>query len=257
MLDILRAQVIGFDLVVHDLFRWCRWPRQRRWALPPKPSECYQRSNSNNKGRQQHIRTPKSPRRATDLAVAARGRCAGIVSRTLAYLIDFAIVFAVFVLWLLILSETVQVIQDNESINYNKSSLVGFSSFFVLFFIYESLLVAAANRTIGKAALGLLIVNRHGRAQRCHFGLYRSMLKSIPGCILGTLIALFRMDRRSGIDLLVCSNVIYAWDAEGFRVREKLMDEGEQLNDIHSDNDDSSSEDEEQGVMEYYDHRSD
>ena len=246
MLDIMRAQVIRFDMVVQDVFRPCRCSHQRRWSLPPKPSEC---SAQRHQGCWCNIPTPKSPRRATDLAVAARGRCAGIVSRTFAYLIDFAFVFALFVLWLLILSESVQVIQNNESIDYRKSSLAGLLSYFGLFFVYESLMVAAANRTLGKAALGLLIVNRHGKTQRCQLGLYRSLLKSIPFITVpGSFLGLFRVDRRSVIDVLVCSTVIYAWDAEGFRDREKLMDEGEQLEDIHSEEEEEEEEDEDEEI---------
>uniref|UniRef100_A0A7S3PDC0 RDD domain-containing protein n=1 Tax=Amphora coffeiformis TaxID=265554 RepID=A0A7S3PDC0_9STRA len=256
MLDILRAQVIRFDLVVQDVFRPCRCSRQRRWSLPPKPSECsVQRRHEG--GRcccggscgNAELRTPKSPRRGADLAVAARGRFAGIVSRTMAYLIDFTFVFALFVLWLFILSESVQVIQDNESIDYQKSSAVGLLSYFVLFFVYESLMVAATNRTIGKAVLGLLIVNGQGKTQRCQLGLYRSLLKSVPFFVVpGCFLSLFRIDRRSVIDVTVCSTVIYAWDAEGFRAREQLLDEAEQLDDVHSDSDDSD-DDEEIGMV--------
>lgn len=240
LLDVLRAQVIRLDTVVHEIFRLCRWPRQRRWALPPKPSDD---ENDTTDKRSKKGRGVKSPRRAADLAVAARGRCAGVVSRTVAYMIDFAIVFAVFVLWLLVLSQIVQLVGGNEQFGYGKSSAVGLASFFVLHFFYESLLVAAASRSIGKAVMGLLIVHRTGKPLRGHLGLYRSFLKTLPGIIFGTLLGLFRTDRRSMLDLAVCSTVIYGWDAEGFREREKYMDEGEQLEDVHADDESVTSED--------------
>jgi len=238
LLDVLRAQVIRLDLVVHEIFRLCRWPRQRRWALPARPSDD---ENDTTDKRSKKGRGIKSPRRATDLAVAARGRCAGIVSRTVAYMIDFAIVFAFFVLWLLVLSAIVRVARGDEQFDaYGKSSTVGFA---VLYFFYESLLVAAASRSIGKAAMGLLIVHRTGKPLRAHLGLYRSFLKTLPGVIFGTLLGFFRTDRRSVLDLAVCSTVIYGWDAEGFREREKFMDMGEQLEDVHADDESVASED--------------
>jgi len=239
LLDVIRAQVIRLDLVVHDIFRLCRWPRQKRWALPPKPSD---NENEPTDQRGKKGRGIKSPRRAADLAVAARGRCAGIVSRTVAYMIDFSIVFAVFVLWLLVLSEITQVLRGNEQFGYGKSSTVGLASFFVLYFIYESLLVAAASRSIGKAVMGLLIVHRTGKPLRGHLGLYRSFLKTVPGIIIGTLLGLFRTDRRSMLDLAVCSTVIYGWDAEGFREREKFMDDGEKLEDVHTEDESVTSD---------------
>lgn len=157
-------------------------------------------------------------------------------------MIDFGIVFAIFVLWLLILSAMVQEIQNDQSVNFSKSSVGGLLSYFVLFFVYESLLVAASNRTIGKAIMGLLIVNHHGRMQKCRGGFLRSILKSLPFVVVGSLVSLFRIDRRGLIDLLASSTVIYAWDAEGYRIREQFLDEGEKLEDVYDDDDEDDEQ---------------
>ena len=152
-------------------------------------------------------------------------------------MIDVAIVFAIFALWLFLLARSVQTIRNDESIDYAKSSLLGFCSYYFLFFCYESLLVAAANRTIGKAAMGLLIVNQRGRTQKCRAGLLRSVFKSIPFAVVTTLLGLARYDRRGAIDCAVGSTVIYAWDAQDFRVRQEWMDQGERLEDVHDEQD--------------------
>ena len=223
-MDILRAQFIRFDVGVQSVFR-CVKLKNRKWFLPPKPGR-----------HDENLKT--CPRRAGDLAMQAKGRCAGLVSRTAAFGLDFCFLTCVYLVWLFVLSEILQVIFSNQAYQVGKYGRVGLVSFFFFCFVYESVLTASAGRTFGKMILGLLVVNKDGKPITGGQALSRSVLKSVPPLVLTSLFGLFRLDRRGLLDLSSGTAVVYVWDAEGFRAREDKMEEGERLQDI-SDYDDT------------------
>jgi len=230
VMDVVRAQFIRFDLAAQAVFRYVRRPREKRWVLPPRP------------GDDNDDKHEKCPRRAGDLAIATKGRCAGVFSRGAAYLIDVGIIMGFFLLWMLVLTQIMQLITSNNSKNLERFGVIGLVSLFVMFYCYEGILTATAGRTFGKMILGLLIVSYDGKPLPGSVALLRSFIKTVPFAVFTTFFGLLRRDRRGLIDLVCCSAVIYAWDAEGFRAREEHMHEGERLADIDTDEDDESYE---------------
>lgn len=220
VMDVMRAQFIRFDVAAQSVFRFATL-KDRKWILPPNPGKL-----------DENFKT--CPRRAGDLAMQAKGRCAGLVTRAMAFALDFCFLTAVYIVWLFVLSEIWQVISSNQSYEVAKYGKFGLISFAVLCFVYESILTASAGRTFGKMIMGLLIVNKDGKPVKGGQAFLRSFLKVAPGLVMTSLVGLFRLDRRGLLDLSAGTAVIYVWDAEGFRAREDRMEEGERLQDLSS-----------------------
>ena len=98
----------------------------------------------------------------------------------------------------------------------------------MLAFIIDAISMAATGRTVGKAIMGLVVVNSHN-GKVGHIGVWQSFCRSLltnvfPMMVwIATPFSLIREDRRSLIDIFCSTTVIYAWDAKSFRMASEEM----------------------------------
>ena len=211
---------------------------------------------------QQMRRSLRCPKKSTKLATAVQGRNAGTFSRWLAYAVDKGLTIAFAFLLILIVSslynlipgdsiteeaaalvsdenweagldgnatdvERAQAAAEEESEEEKKIFLlsVGLPVIVVnlIAFVVDALSMAAIGRTVGKAFMGLVVVNswngKVGHITVCQ-AIYRSFLSNILTFLvwMGAFVSLAREDRRGIIDLLCGTTVIYAWDAKSYRM---------------------------------------
>ena len=209
MMDMIRAQFIQIDQVAHGCLRChCCLRKGNKLILPPKV------------GATLPDMIP-CPDRATELAVASQGRSAGMVSRGTAHCIDFVIKAFIVGVAIFIGVTIAKVIKGGDVDTPTEESHwwlpFGVYAFSV---VYDTLSLAFAGRTPGKAMLGLLVVASSGKRLSLGQALIRGLLTSLfPLLVIMSSIGLVRLDRRSFLDFLVCTTVVYYWDARGFKRR--------------------------------------
>ena len=224
--DLCRAQGMVADQYVEGLL-WCRCCQRRKYnasnffkSLPPRLGETKRETEE------------ISLKGASDLAVALLGRPAGAVSRGVAYWIDTCIItlsFAIFaaLVRVFIYSQVVDEAMIETHENADKTLWVGL--IYIGFqMIYYTISLALVGRTIGKSIVGLAVVKANGRAINPCQAMVRSFLMSLP--ILFAYLAslmLLRRDRRGFHDLVCHTTVVYAWDAYGFKLRERSLTSAE------------------------------
>ena len=82
-------------------------------------------------------------------------------------------------------------------------------------FVYYAGSTAVTGRTIGKAILGLLVVDGAGQRLKAKTAAVRTLVFPISFLLfgIGLILGLFRPDRRELHDLIAKTAVIYQWDA--------------------------------------------
>ena len=158
--------------------------------------------------------------RPQDRAVALQGRYAGAVSRFLAFLLDVALVGAVFGLLGALTTEALRIVANITWSNSEHRLLVGV--LYVLWqFLYFAGLTASGGRTIGKAVLGIFVVQQDGTPVTSKGAALRTIAFPVSFLLFGAgfLLGVIRRDRRQLHDLLGGTAVVYAWDAETARLR--------------------------------------
>jgi uncharacterized RDD family membrane protein YckC len=173
--------------------------------------------------------------------VAIQGRHAGLVSRSLAFIIDRIIQTGLYALFLLLVVTTFHVLFDNvvnddshiiivHGKNYTSIILaIGYFWFNVL---YDTISVAFVGRTIGKSIFGLLIVTATGKPITILQALFRSILLApVPLVVVSGWLAICRSDRRTIHDVVGCTSVIYNWDARSFQIREACVTDAQRAQD--------------------------
>lgn len=226
------------------------------------------------------------PKKSTQLAQAVQGRNAGIFTRFLAYSIDKGLTIGLSLLGIFIITSLVQLIpeesapsravdaltQTESPINQTMTSqeardalveqqqaqgqqqeerllfglalpvlVVNTMAFFI-----DAISMAAVGRTIGKAVMGLVVVNSfNGKVGHITVwqSIYRSFLSNFIGILVwfGTPFSLIREDRRSLIDIFCSTTVIYAWDAKSFRMASDEMKKDAAFGDIGFESDEEES----------------
>ena len=205
LLDVVRTQIVTVDQVVQGLGGVLL--RRRGRSLPPAPPV---------DDRPQ----PDGPDGSADRAIAVQGRVAGSVSRFLAFLADTVIIAALFALGTLLAQAAIQVV-INEDLTIDETRTWVVVAYALWWFTYMSASLAATGRTIGKALLGLLVVDADGTRLQGRRAMLRSLAFPLSFLVFGVgfLIGLFRRDRRELHDLIAGTAVIYAWDATTARMR--------------------------------------
>jgi uncharacterized RDD family membrane protein YckC len=168
------------------------------------------------------------PNGSSNIAVVVQERYAGTFSRGLAYLIDQLILTALFTFVTFLFEKAIELFfRVDVEINAEESSwpVVLFWLFWSMLYFFTS--VAAVGRTIGKAVLGLRVVN-YEDGSRTTMG--RALLRAVvqPFCIytiVGVLLGLVRSDRRELHDLMAHTGVVYSWDARMAKYRQEQMDQ--------------------------------
>lgn len=205
LLDAVRTQIVTVDQVAQGLVPLL--VHRDRVGLPPGPGiEAEPRGA-----------TPPS---ASDRAVAVQGRFAGSVSRFLAFLVDQAVIGGLYALGALLAQAALRVVVGQEVVLDDTRWLV-VASYLLWAFAYFSTSLAATGRTIGKALLGVMVVEPSGAKVSGRKAMLRTIAFPLSFLIfgIGLLIGLFRRDRRELHDLIAGTAVIYAWDATTARIR--------------------------------------
>ena len=208
LLDVARTQVIIVDQIAQGVpARILRRPARQ---LPPHPGGPEAPAGSAN----------LSP---SDRAVQMQGRCAGSVSRFLAFLVDQFIIGVFFAVGAMLVQAAVEVIFQT-SLSLEDSGLAVVIAFAVWSFVYIAGSLAATGRTIGKAILGLIAVRSNGELLDGRHAALRTLMFPLSFLLLGIgfLIGLIRRDRRELHDLIADTAVVYAWDADTARRRSEV-----------------------------------
>lgn len=235
------------------------------WTIPPGPDvlPVYWRGRQ---GGQNERRAMKSIKKTKLLAQAVQGKNAGTFSRFLAYFIDqgFHLLCSTFILltvnavvdlvWndngriieedvdevVVVVNETMTAPPTESNVERALALLYPIILAHVTSFIIDAFSMAAVGRTIGKAFMGLSVVNsRKGKVGHITFCqcFLRSFLTNIIDMLawIGACVSLIREDRRGIIDLLCCTTVIYAWDAKRYVMASDELEKesGFQFESIH------------------------
>ncbi len=158
--------------------------------------------------------------RPQDRAVALQGRYAGAVSRFLAFLLDVAVLGAVFAMLGVLTTEALRIVANVSWSSADHRLLV--SVLYVLWqLLYFAGLTAGTGRTIGKAVLGVFVVQEDGTPVTPRGAVLRTIAFPVSFLLFGAgfLLGVVRRDRRQLHDLVGGTAVVYAWDAETARLR--------------------------------------
>lgn len=171
------------------------------------------------------VLTPIRGLQAGERAVTLQGHHAGSVSRFLAFLLDTTVAATLFTLLLslgtLALDQVVGVTWSAED---NRLLLAAMVLFWQL--VYFAGATALTGRTVGKAALGIRVVDPDGAPVGGWHALARTIAFPL-GFVLfgfGFLLGLVRRDRRMLHDLLGRTAVVYSWDADLAQIRTHVDD---------------------------------
>jgi uncharacterized RDD family membrane protein YckC len=150
--------------------------------------------------------------------VALQGQYAGSVSRFLAFLVDQLLIALLFAAGAWLSVSALEVVVGRS---------ITVPSWFVAVcytgwaFAYVAAQLAATGRTVGKALLGLMVVEAGGEPLRARDALVRTLVFPLSFLLFGVgfLLGLIRRDRRELHDLLAGTAVVYAWDASTAQLR--------------------------------------
>jgi uncharacterized RDD family membrane protein YckC len=204
LLDLARTAIMSVDLVVHGTLG--RLARRDPW-LQRRPDA-------------PEVLTPIRGLPATERAVALQGHHAGSVSRFLAFLLDTTVAATLFTLLAGLAVLALDVVADVTWVADDHRLLMSIA--FVLWqLVYFAAPTALTGRTVGKAVLGVRVVDRSGAPVGGWGALVRTLVFPVSFVLfgLGFLLALVRRDRRMLHDLVGRTAVVYAWDAEVARLR--------------------------------------
>jgi uncharacterized RDD family membrane protein YckC len=187
LLDLIRRQVVGLDVVVERVF-----DRFRKDGAPSGP-----------------------PLLASETASMApggvSGRYAGPASRLVAFAIDTGVVFGSFALGSAVISYIVDLLFGLHIVR--NSGLWWTIALFAWWFVYLWAGLALTGRTVGKATVGLRIVSSDGAPITQRQALVRVLVFPLSFLLLGIglLIALVQRERRALHDLAARTCEVYDW----------------------------------------------
>lgn len=204
LVDVGRTAMMSVDLVLHGTLG--RLARRDPW-LQTRPGA-------------PEVPTPIRGLPAAERAVALQGHHAGAVSRFVAFLIDTTVAATLFTLLtglgVLALDRVVGVTWVAEDHRPLVAALL--VAWQIAYFAAPT---ALTGRTVGKAALGVRVVDPDGEPVGAWHALARTVFFPVSFLVfgMGFLLALVRRDRRMLHDLVGRTAVVYSWDAEVARLR--------------------------------------
>jgi uncharacterized RDD family membrane protein YckC len=173
----------------------------------------------------------KLPTGAGNIAIIVQERYAGTLSRTLAFLIDTFVTSTLFFIVIYFAEKVIEVVTRTETNIAEDLTWTFFFLNWVWQFIYFSSALIASSRTLGKAILGLKVVNyEDGTPVKAKRALIRTFLLFFSiWSIVGVALGLIRKDRREFHDLVAGTGVVYSWDARMARYRQESAEETQTL----------------------------
>lgn len=155
-----------------------------------------------------------------DLAVTQQGHYAGAVTRLVAFIIDQAVVTALFSVAVAALTYAINLVSDEKlSFEFPAWSLA--SSFVVWWILYYSYPWATSGKTLGMALLGLRVVRRNGEDAGVRNALLRTLSLPLSFLLfgLGFVGIITNREHRALHDRIADTAVVYDWDARAARLR--------------------------------------
>jgi uncharacterized RDD family membrane protein YckC len=204
LLDAVRLKICLVDHVVQGLVGRLVG-RKEPGLAPGSPSDRSQRPD---------LRRLPPPQRA----VALQGQYAGSVSRFLAFLVDQLLIALLFAAGAWLSVSALEVVVGRSVTVPSWFVAVCYASWA---FVYVAAQLAATGRTVGKALLGLMVVEAGGESLRVRDALVRTLVFPLSFLLFGVgfLLGLIRRDRRELHDLIAGTAVVYAWDASTAELR--------------------------------------
>lgn len=152
--------------------------------------------------------------------LSLKGAYAGIVSRSVAFLIDIAVSSGAFTIALAAIDFAVRVVTGRTAAwsRENIAVTVVFAAWLFLYFAYSW---AAGGMSPGMAVLGIRVVRADGTRLTWRRAAVRALTLPISLVFLGLGFALMLVQRehRALHDLISGSAVFYSWDARAARLR--------------------------------------
>jgi uncharacterized RDD family membrane protein YckC len=149
-----------------------------------------------------------------------RGHYAGFASRFLAFVIDLAVISALFGLALAAISFATSLIRGH-TFSYNGSGVPVAIAYGCWWFVYFAYSWAVSGKTFGMAVLGVQVVSREGAAAGARRAIVRTLVFPLSFLLLGLGFVGILIDgeRRALHDIIAGTAVVYSWDARAQRLR--------------------------------------
>jgi uncharacterized RDD family membrane protein YckC len=211
LLDVARTQIVLGDQIAQGIP--ARVLRGAARELPPVPGV-------------PEVHVAPAPMSPGERAVAVQGRAAGSVSRFLAFLVDQFAIAVLFTVVSLLVRTALEVV-TGSTLDIDEARLALVIAYAVWAFAYTAGSLTASGRTIGKAMLGLLVVQADGARLNGRHASLRTIAFPLSFLVfgLGFLLGLVRRDRRQLHDLIAGTAVVYAWDARTAMLRAAALED--------------------------------
>jgi uncharacterized RDD family membrane protein YckC len=155
-----------------------------------------------------------------DLAVTQQGHYAGAVTRLVAFIVDQAVVTAVFSIAVAATTYAIDLVADHQgSFEFPTWALA--SSFALWWILYYSYSWATSGKTFGMAVLGLRVVRRNGEDAGVRSAVLRTLSLPLSFLLfgLGFVGIITNREHRALHDRIADTAVVYDWDARAARLR--------------------------------------
>jgi uncharacterized RDD family membrane protein YckC len=198
LLDAVRLKICLVDHVVQSLAG--RLVGRKEPGLAP--------GSPNDRSLRPDLRPLSPPQRA----VALQGQYAGSVSRFSGFLVDQVLITLLFAVGAWLSVSALEIVVGRSVSVPGWFVAVCYASWE---FVYVTAQLAATGRTVGKALVGVTVVEAGGEPLRARDALVRTLVFPLSFLLFGVgfLLGLIRRDRRELHDRIAGTAVVYAWDA--------------------------------------------
>lgn len=205
LFDVGRVQVTAVDVVTQAVA--ARLVRRKRREVPGRPED--------------PTDAPELPRgKHWQWASLLQRHYAGSVSRFLAFVVDQFLIGVLFALGTWLVTAALEVVVG-DTVDLTQYRWLVAGTYALWAFVYTASQLAASGRTLGKALLGLRVVEADGSELGPRRAALRTVVFPLSFVLFGAgfLVGLVRRDRRELHDLLARTAVVYDWDAATAQVR--------------------------------------
>ena len=156
----------------------------------------------------------------TELTQGRQGHYAGSVSRLVAFAVDIALIWGLFVVGTGGVSLAIQLV-TGHGITLSHHRVIWLIFVVGWGFIYFAYQWALSGKTIGMAIFGLQVVAAEGNPAGGRQAVFRTMALPLSFLLLGLGLVgiLVQKERRALHDMIAGTAVIYSWDARAARLR--------------------------------------
>jgi len=236
IVDLFRNKICVMDPKVQRMGRCgCILSRHKPLMLPPRPTS-----------RTKNLKDIPCPS-PSQMGLALQGRYAGFLPRALAFIIDLLLqIMSLLILQWFIHAYFTTLYHDWE-MSDTAAKLVASVVTVVYTTAYDTICLGTTGRTIGHAIIGIKVVCANtGRPIGFVRAFLRTCLKPFVNLLLfGFLVSLVRRDGNTITDLVMCTGIIYKWDAKYALLRQNSTETIRGLNMEDADTEDEEAQYEE------------